>query len=181
MTLNWLCAYQLEKTAARVETLKSQGQSAFDIRNDSQTFHASTLSLIYGERTIYVTFYNTIKGLEDQPEEQTVLFRLLSFYGLGLMIKYTSLLYEGGFATGELPSRLYMEAIIYLLPLIKREAITLVDAIAPTSDFILNSPLGMRDGEIYKHMETKIFSSPEALTRPYWWDQVVHWKQQPKL
>lgn len=180
MTLNWLCAYQLEKTAARVETLKRDGKSAFDTRNDSQIFHATTLSMIYGERTIFMTFYNNIKGMEDQPEEQKVLFRLLSFYGLNLMVKYSSLLYEGGFAEGELASRLYKEAVLHLLPVIKMEAISLIDAIAPSSDFILNSPLGMSDGEMYKHMETRIFSSPEALTRPSWWDQIVHWKK-PKL
>lgn len=177
--MNWLTAYQLEKTAARLENLKLTGQSPFDMKNNSQTFHAATLSIVYGERIIFESFYDQIKELQDQPEEQNVLFLLLSFYGLNLIKKHLSTLYEGGFAKGELPAKLYTEGILQLLPLIKREAIALVDVIAPP-DFILNSPLGMSDGEMYKHMETRIMSSPDALTRPTWWQDVVHWKK-PKL
>lgn len=174
-----MTAYQLEKTAARLETLKVAGQSAFDMKNNSQTFHAATLSIVYGERIIFVSFYDQIKELQDQPDEQRVLYLLLSFYGLNLMKKHLSTLYEGGFAKGELPGKLYSDGILHLLPLIKREAIALVDAIAPP-DFILNSPLGMSDGEMYKHMETRIMSAPDALTRPTWWHEIVHWKK-PKL
>lgn len=171
-TLNWLTAYQLEKTAEKLDILRAAGESQFAMKNNSQTFHAMTLSMIYGERFIFVSFYDQIRELEGHPEEQKVLFMLLAFYGLSVMQKYVGTLYEGGFASGELPARLYKEAILQLLPLIKREAIALVDSIAPP-DFIINSPLGMSDGQLYKHMETRIFSAPQALTRPKWWEDIV--------
>lgn len=169
--LNWLTAYQLEKTAGKLDQLKIMGQSAFAMKNNSQTFHAMTLSMLYGERIIFKTFYDQIKELQGHAEEQSVLLQLLSFYGLNVIMKHMDTLYEGGFAVGELPAKMYKEAILYLLPYIKREAITLIDAIAPP-DFILNSPLGMSDGEMYKHMETRIMSAPNALTRPSWWQDV---------
>lgn len=174
VALNWLAVYQLEKTTKKLESLKGAGQcqSAFAMKNNSQTFHAMTLSLIYGERVIFHSFYDQIKKLEGNPEEQAVLFNLLSFYGLNIINKHIGTLYEGGFAAGELPARLYKEAILHLLPLIKREAIALIDSIAPP-DFIINSPLGMSDGEMYKHMETRILSAPQALTRPKWWRDIA--------
>lgn len=150
------------------------------MKNNSQTFHAMTLSILYGERIIFLSFYDQIKEMEGQPEEQQVLYMLLSFYGLNILMKHMATLYEGGFAVGELPSKLYKEAILYLLPMIKREAITLIDAIAPP-DFILNSPLGMSDGEMYKHMETRIMSAPNALTRPTWWNDIIIRNEKAKL
>lgn len=170
--LNWLVAFQMEKTANKQDALKSSGHSLFAVKNDSQTFLAMTLSIVYGERIIFSTVLDQLCDLDEQPEEQEVLKMLLSFYGLNVIVKHLPILYEGGFAVGELPAKLYKEAILYLLPLIKREAITLVDAIAPP-DFIINSPLGMSDGEIYKHMETRIMSAPNALTRPDWWHNIV--------
>lgn len=47
--LDWLCAWLLEQTAAHCDELAAGGQSAFDVRNNSQTFYAAKLSLVYGE------------------------------------------------------------------------------------------------------------------------------------
>lgn len=170
--LNWLVAYMLERTVEKLDALKKAGENQFDMKNNSQTFHAVTLSLVYGERIIFVSFYKAIKELSGHPEEQRVLYQLLSFYGLNLANKYMATLYEGGFCVGQAPARLVKEAILHLLPLIKKEAISLVDAIAPP-DFILNSPLGMSDGQVYKHMETRILSAPNALTTPDWWQDII--------
>lgn len=68
---------------------------------------------------------------------------------------------------------LLQQGVLELLPLVKTDAIPLVDAIAPP-DFVLNSPLGMSDGEVYKHMESAIMQAPGALERPQWWRDVVY-------
>lgn len=175
-TLNWLTAYQLEKTSAKLNALQSDGQSPFDMKNNSQTYHAMTLSMLYGERTIFASFYDQTIELGDYPEEQRALSLLLSFYGLTTINRHMAILYEGGFAVGAAPAKLYQNAIIHLLPQIKRDAIALIDAIAPT-DFILNSPLGMSDGDMYKHLESRLLSAPDALTRPTWWDRVIYRKE----
>lgn len=68
---------------------------------------------------------------------------------------------------------LYHKGILLLLPVLKDEAISLVDAIAPT-DFILNSPLGMSDGNIYQHLQRAIVQAPKVFERPSWWRDVTY-------
>lgn len=65
--------------------------------------------------------------------------------------------------------------VLDLLKELKDEAVAIIDAIAP-SDFILNSPLGMSDGDIYKHLHSAMSQSPGAFERVSWWQDVTHWK-----
>lgn len=175
-TMNWLCAYQLEKTARRVEELVKQKKTAFEVRNDSQALNAITLSLIYGERMIFRQFYQRVQEWTDIPNEQRAVLKLVSLFGLEILRKNLSTLYEGGFISGPEPARLYEAAVLGLLPEIKGDAISLVDTIAPP-DFLLNSPLGMSDGNIYKHLQSTIMTAPDALQRVSWWKDVVVWKE----
>ena len=48
MTFDWICVFLLEQTAKRVEELKNDGKTNFEIRNDSQVFGANYLSIAYG-------------------------------------------------------------------------------------------------------------------------------------
>ncbi|XP_055681517.1 peroxisomal acyl-coenzyme A oxidase 3 isoform X2 [Lutzomyia longipalpis] len=172
--LNWLCAWQLEKTAKRVESLQKEMKSPFEVRNDSQSFNATTLSIVYGQRMIFFTFYNRILEI-DSPHERDALMRLLQLFGASLLTRHMGILYQGGFATGHLAAELYEQGILNLLPHIKNDAVGFVDALAPP-DFILNSPLGASNGQIYKNLYTTIMQSPRALERPEWWKDVIHWK-----
>ncbi|XP_055712860.1 peroxisomal acyl-coenzyme A oxidase 3-like isoform X2 [Phlebotomus papatasi] len=174
-SLNWLCAWQLEKTAKRVESLQGQKKSIFEIRNDSQTFNATTLSIVYAKRMIFLAFYNRILELKESPETKA-LTRLLSLYGATVLITHLSILYQGGFATGPKAAEIYEQGILILLPQIKKDALALVDALAPP-DFILNSPLGAANGEIYKNLEASILQTPGTLERANWWKDVIHWKK----
>lgn len=58
---------------------------------------------------------------------------------------------------------------------LKNDAVSLVDAIAP-NDFILNSPLGMSDGNVYKHIQTVLWNTPGTFDRPHWWQRITAWK-----
>lgn len=51
-----------------------------------------------------------------------------------------------------------------------------MDAIAPT-DFIIDSPLGMSDGEVYRHLQSVLFQSKDVFERPHWWKDVLHWQK----
>lgn len=179
--LNCICAFQLEKTGRRVESLAASKRTPFEIRNESQSLNATTLSIVYGERMVYVAFINKIAELSTTTDaslrdEQRVLTALATFHGLQIVLRHLAILYEGEFIAGPRFSDLINEATLRLLPVLKREAIALVDSIAPP-DFILNSPLGMSDGNVYKHLQNAIMSAPDALQRPSWWKDVVHWNQ----
>jgi acyl-CoA oxidase len=172
--LNWICSYLLEKTYTRVKSLQQQGHSQFDTRNNSQVFNAINLSLAYGYRQTFAIFFNEVQRLPMSPEKD-VLSKLLSLFGANLIVtKYIGTLYEGGYVdAGVNVTDLLQTGILELLPSLKDEAIALVDAIAHP-DFIINSPLGMSDGNIYKHLESYIYQTNDTFTRPSWWKEVVH-------
>lgn len=171
-TLNWLCAFQLDLAVKRVEELQKSGQNAFEIRNNSQVFTSSTLSIIYAQRTIYYVFHKFVHNL-PQSREKDVLKKLLCFYGANLVLKHSTLLYQGNFFRKPNQVELYQKGILNLLPVLKDEAISLIDAIA-TTDFCLNSPLGMSDGNIYLNLENTIMQDPNVLGRPTWWREVTY-------
>ena len=56
----WLNCYYLKKTYEHVKNLRKNGSSSFEVRNNSQTYLARTLSLVYAEvgRIFYNNFLN---------------------------------------------------------------------------------------------------------------------------
>lgn len=60
----------------------------------------------------------------------------------------TWVFFLGGYISGNEPPKLIQEAILHLCYELKNDAVALVDAIAPT-DFILNSPIGKSDGQVF--------------------------------
>lgn len=172
--LNWICVHLLERSGERVKQLQSMNQSAFDTRNNSQVFYAINLSIAYGQRAIFNAFYQSVQATPQSPEKDA-LSLLLSLYGANLILKnYIGVMYEGGFVqSGVNAGELLQAGILELLPVLKKEAISLVDAIAPP-DFIVDSPLGMSDGRIYDHLKSIIFQTPKTFERPNWWQDIVH-------
>ena len=102
--------------------------------------------MFFQQRTIYYVFHRFVNDLPPS-HEKNVLAQLLSFYGADLVTKYIGIYYQGGYFQNKAHAELYHDGILALLPVLKHEAISLIDAIAPT-DFILNSPLGMSDGNV---------------------------------
>jgi len=76
-------------------------------------------------------------------------------------------------------AKLYKQGVLTLLSNLKDDAVALVDAIAPT-DFIIDSPLGMSDGNVYQHLQSKLFQSPEVFQRPDWWRDMLNWQSYVK-
>lgn len=171
--MTWVVAFLLEKTFNRTKALKDQSQ--FEIKNNSQVFNANALATAYAHRQIFAASFNEIKKLSGTAE-QKVLEKLLSLYGANLIAtKYLATLYEGKFVENVNASELLQNGILELLPILKNEAVALVDAIAPP-DFIINSPLGMSDGKVYQHLEAYMYQTPDTFTRPSWWREVVDFK-----
>eukprot|EP00105_Crassostrea_gigas_P046129 XP_019930277.1 PREDICTED: peroxisomal acyl-coenzyme A oxidase 3-like [Crassostrea gigas] len=80
---------------------------------------------------------------------------------------------QSGYILGNEPPKLIQEAILHLCYELKDDAVALVDAIAPT-DFILNSPIGKSDGQIYKNLYSAMIQGPNALERPSYWKEFVN-------
>lgn len=157
-----------------MKLLQSSSQSQFDTRNNSQVFHANALAIAYAHRQIFVTFYASIEKL-DNSAERDVLLKLLSLFGANLIATtYINVLHEGGFlSTSQNANELLETGILELLAVLKNEAVSLIDSIAPP-DFIINSPLGMSDGNVYRHLENFMYQTPDTFTRPSWWRDVVY-------
>ncbi|XP_059618294.1 peroxisomal acyl-coenzyme A oxidase 3-like [Phlebotomus argentipes] len=152
-TFNWLCCFLLQKTAEKAQGIQSNSIS--DIRHKIQVFNAIPLAITYGQRMIFQTFYKFILNLNGVLAERTVLMKLLSLYGCHVILQNISILQKGGFLSSPQESDLYEEAYLRLLEEIKDDAVSLVDAIAPP-DFIINSPLGMSNGEIYENLKATL-------------------------
>lgn len=122
--------------------------------------------------------------MEQLPasNERAVLAKVLSFFGANLIVKHSGIFYQGGYFSNPSHIELYQQGIMDMLPVLKNEAISMIDAIAPP-DFIINSPLGMSDGNVYQHMERAIISTPGVFERPNWWREVTYkdYLEQSKL
>ncbi|CAL8130572.1 unnamed protein product [Orchesella dallaii] len=171
----WLICHLLEITSEKVQTLQrtEKGKEPFAIRNESQIYHARTLSLAFIEHYVIEQFWNKLCNNPDlSPNIKQVLIKLLLLYGLWSLEKHSGTLYQGGYAEGPTASSLMRNTILDLCLDLKNEAVALVDAIAPP-DFILNSCLGRSDGHAYKHLQQAMMQTPKAFERDESWKEIV--------
>lgn len=98
---------------------------------------------------------NTDKSLEP------VLNRLFFTAALYFIDKHATLFYQGSVFNGDLPIRLIRQSLVELCAELKCEAIGLIDSIAPP-DYVLNTPLGVSTGEVYKASYTNMLQSSGA-------------------
>ncbi|XP_072751656.1 peroxisomal acyl-coenzyme A oxidase 3-like isoform X2 [Anoplolepis gracilipes] len=172
LAFKWLVCYYLKKTYQYVNDLKSNGISDFDAKNNSQTFLARTLSLVYGEHALMLYFIRCLQEPKWKANEREVLIKLCSLFGAITLEKRLGDLYGGGYASSSSKIDDFLrKGVIILCRDLLDNAVALVDVLAPP-DFILNSALGMSDGEVYKHMKEWIFKDKENLERPSWWKEI---------
>nr|XP_046484334.1 peroxisomal acyl-coenzyme A oxidase 3 isoform X1 [Neodiprion pinetum] len=175
-SFRWLVCHYLEITYERVKELSSNGQDSFSVRNNSQSFFARTLSLVYGEHAIIKAFVEYLQDPKWSIEERKVLSILCSLYAAYLLERRLGDLYAGGYAA--LDSKidiLLRDGIIWQCKELLVDAVSLADVLAPP-DFILNSALGMCDGQIYKNIEQWILKDKQNLERPSWWKEILQAK-----
>ncbi|CAG9784052.1 unnamed protein product [Diatraea saccharalis] len=169
----WLTTFVLKTTYDKYNALKNAGKGDFHAKNDSQSYNAVTLSIVYGENYILNHFYKSALEFED-PQCRSVLLKLVSLYGSFLLEKHLATLYIGGFFSGSQGQTL-REGILLMCSEVKPEAVALADTLAPP-DWCIRSVLGQSDGQAYKHIQNSVMSYPGALSRPSWWRDVVHWR-----
>lgn len=163
---DWLVLYLLEKSYNKLLELSKTKKDEFDIKNDIQVYHARPLSLVYAEVNIFKHFLNFALSHDDKSIKD-VLLKLVSLYGAWSLEKHLGLLFEGGFISSSLESTNLKNGIMYLCEALKPDAVALVDALAPP-DFILNSPLGCADGNMYQHLQSVFSQTPGTFEKPHW-------------
>ncbi|XP_060633983.1 peroxisomal acyl-coenzyme A oxidase 3 [Anolis sagrei] len=164
----WLVCYLLRESVQKLRNLEKAGYSEFEARNQSQVFHCRSLAIAFIEHVVLQRYYEYVHSSKTPASLQPVLKQICSLYGLWSLNKHMAVLYQGGYISGENAGRFVQDAILELCSKLKQEAVALVDVIAPP-DFILNSPLGKADGELYRNLWSSVLQGKKVLERPSWW------------
>ncbi|KAJ6668431.1 hypothetical protein lerEdw1_011913 [Lerista edwardsae] len=166
----WLVCYLLRESLQKLRDQEQSGCTDFEAKNNSQVYYCRSLAIAFIEHTVLQRYHDYVHDSSTPASLQMVLKHLCSLYGLWSLNKHMAVLYQGGYVSGEKPARLVQDAILELCSKLKREAVSLVDVIAPP-DFILNSPIGRADGELYKNLWSSVLQGNKVLERPSWWPE----------
>lgn len=100
------------------------------------------------QHCIILTCYKSLQDPKWKSNERQILMDMCSLFGAVLLEKRLGDLYAGGFASPKSNLDGFLrEGIIKSCKKLVDNAVALVDVFAPP-DFILNSVLGMSDGEV---------------------------------
>lgn len=164
----WLVCYLLRESHQKLTQEKRAGSSDFEARNNSQVYCCRSLALAFLELTVVRRFHEHTHRPGVPPPLRAVLRRLSALYGLWSLSQHAALLYRGGYFSGEQAGKMLEGAILELCSQLKDDAVALVDVIAPP-DFILDSPIGRADGELYGNLWSAVLQQRHVLERPSWW------------
>nr|XP_031294094.1 peroxisomal acyl-coenzyme A oxidase 3 isoform X1 [Camelus dromedarius]XP_031294100.1 peroxisomal acyl-coenzyme A oxidase 3 isoform X1 [Camelus dromedarius]XP_031294106.1 peroxisomal acyl-coenzyme A oxidase 3 isoform X1 [Camelus dromedarius] len=166
----WLVCYLLQESYQKLNREKQSGSSDFEARNNCQVYHCRSLALAFLEFTVARRFHEHTHQPHVPPPLRAVLWRLSALYTLWSLSQHTALLYRGGYFSGEQAGKVIENTILALCAQLKDDAVALVDVIAPP-DFILDSPIGRADGELYKNLWTAVLQGSRVLERASWWPE----------
>ena len=188
---DWLLCYLVKITYEKTQRLRRSGLDAFSSRNESQVFHAKPAALVFIEvsapslplnrlaqnqinclyfickREIVLRLMAKINREDTDPSLRPALDRILFLTALFFLDKHLAEFYQGGYlstSTAVKPNELIREAILELCAQTKNDAVALVDSMAPP-DYILQSPLGDANGDVYKRLYSAMTQAPGAFDR----------------
>ncbi|XP_069925645.1 peroxisomal acyl-coenzyme A oxidase 3 isoform X2 [Oryctolagus cuniculus] len=174
----WLVCYLLRESRQKLLQERASGRGDFAARNNCQVYHCRSLALAFMELTVVQRFHAYTHDTGVPTPLRAVLRRLSALYALWSLSQHTALLYRGGYFSGEQAGRSVEGAILDLCSQLKDDAVALVDVIAPP-DFILDSPIGRADGELYKNLWGSVLQGRGVLERPSWWAEFSTRKPDP--
>ncbi|XP_061047895.1 peroxisomal acyl-coenzyme A oxidase 3 isoform X1 [Eubalaena glacialis] len=166
----WLVCYLLRESYQKLNQEKQSGSNDFEARNNCQVYCCRLLALAFLELTVVRRFHEHVHQPHVPPSLRAVLGRLSALYALWSLNQHTALLYRGGYFSGEQAGKMVENAILALCAQLKDDAVALVDVIAPP-DFILDSPIGRADGELYKNLWSAVLQESKVLERASWWSE----------
>lgn len=181
----WLVCFLLGASQTRLEQQRALGKGEFEARNNSQVYYCRSLAIAYIEHNCLQRFHDLTTDENTPAGLRPVLSKLCALYGLWSLSSHMATLYQGDYLSGRKPAELFQMAILTLCSQLKDDAVALVDVFAP-SDFILNSPIGNADGQLYKNLWSTVMQGNQVLERPSWWkefcsDKPVVGSLRPKL
>lgn len=174
----WLVCYLLRESHQKLAREKRARRGDFDARNNSQAYCCRPLALAFLELTALRRFHQHTHQPGVPPPLRAVLRRLSALYGLWSLSQHAALLYRGGYFSGEQAGKMLEDAILELCSQLKDDAVALVDVIAPP-DFVLDSPIGRADGQLYRNLWGAVLQQPRVLERPSWWPEFAAGKPTP--
>ncbi|XP_034713251.1 peroxisomal acyl-coenzyme A oxidase 3-like [Etheostoma cragini] len=181
----WLVCFLLEESQKKLRQEVASGKDEFEARNDSQVYYCRSLAMAYIEHNCLQRFHELTTDTDTPAGLRPVLSKLCALYGLWSLSNHMATLYQGNYFSGREPTEFVQMAILTLCSQLKDDAVALVDVLAPT-DFILNSPIGNADGQLYKNLWSTVMQGSQVLERPSWWkefcsDKPVVGSLRPKL
>ncbi|XP_034020500.1 peroxisomal acyl-coenzyme A oxidase 3 isoform X2 [Thalassophryne amazonica] len=169
----WLVCFLLKESHRRLEEQRASSKDEFEARNNCQVYYCRSLALAYIEHVVLQRFHQQTADPNTPAALRPVLRKLCALYGLWILSSHMTTLYQGNYVSGGRPAELVQEAILTLCSQLKGDAVALVDVFAPP-DFILNSPLGKADGQLYKNLWSTVMQGNQVLERPSWWKEFCY-------
>ncbi|XP_071371297.1 peroxisomal acyl-coenzyme A oxidase 3 [Centroberyx affinis] len=166
----WLVCFLLEESQRRLEQQRACSKDNFEAHNNSQVYYCRSLAIVFIEHFVLQRFHDLTRDQDTPAGLRPVLSQLCSLYGLWSLSNHMATLYQGGYVSGRKPAELVQTAILTLCSQLKDEAVALMDVFAPP-DFILNSPIGKADGELYKNLWSTVMQGNKVMERPSWWKE----------
>ncbi|KAK2852119.1 hypothetical protein Q5P01_008395 [Channa striata] len=166
----WLVCFLLEESQKRFEQQRALVRDEFEARNNSQVYYCRSLAMAYIEHNCLQRFYELTIDQDTPSGLRPVLSKLCALYGLWSLGSHIATLYQGNYLNGKKPAELIQMAILTLCSQLKDDAVALVDVFSPP-DFILNSPIGSADGQLYKNLWSTVMHGSQVLERPPWWKE----------
>ncbi|KAI6651052.1 Peroxisomal acyl-coenzyme A oxidase 3 [Oopsacas minuta] len=170
----WLVCYLLESAHTEYVANKKKTGNSFLARERSMAGFGSILT----EALFHLCVIDKLIELASPPSPYSRLFTpLVAIYGCHNLLRYSGHLYAGGYFTQTTQMQGMSGAVLELCAEMKGEIVGLVDTLAPP-DFILKSPIGHSNGQIYKNLFNSMVSSDNSTGRIDWWEEILN---KPKL
>ncbi|XP_023279541.1 peroxisomal acyl-coenzyme A oxidase 3 [Seriola lalandi dorsalis] len=166
----WLVCFLLVESQKRLQQQRASGKGEFEARNNSQVYYCRSLAIAYIEHDCLRRFHEQTTDEDTPAGLRPVLRKLCALYGLWSLSSHMATLYQGNYLSGREPAELVQMSILSLCSQLKDDAVSLVDVLAPT-DFMLNSPVGCADGQLYKNLWSTVMQGSQVLDRPSWWKE----------
>uniref|UniRef100_A0A3P9L275 Acyl-coenzyme A oxidase n=1 Tax=Oryzias latipes TaxID=8090 RepID=A0A3P9L275_ORYLA len=165
----WLVCFLMEESQKRLEQERAAGRDDFEARNNSQVYFCRSLAIAFMEHCCLQNCQQLISDQDTPAALRAVLSKLFSLYGLWSLSSHMATLYQGMLRRRRSAGGRAGNTKVICVQL-KDDAVALVDVLAPP-DFILNSPIGKADGQLYKNLWSAVLQNNQVLERPSWWKE----------